>query len=993
MLEYPFTLLHERVQRCIETKLDKPTKIQLLVIPEILNGRNVLLVAPTASGKTEAAILPVMDLILRNYQDIEGVKLIYVNPLKALTRDLRERIEYYAQCVGLRVRSLYGDVVKTYHKPTPDIVITTPESLEVILDWSPKWWPYLKTVRWVIVDEVHELILSKRGYQLLVLLERLKEITGKPLQRIGLSATISQPERIVSLLEGSDDSVIVIKAEEEREYDFNVKLAIPLTDEERKDPFIATARIIAGELKSGVKTLIFTNSRYSAERLQSVLHKFDIHCMVHHGSVGVEEREISQEAFKTGLTGCIIATKTLELGIDIGDVEQVIQYRSPGQVSALIQRAGRSRHKPGQRSICKIVSTDPEDYFENVALVSLAKKKVFEEPLFINKPLDVLAKEIIGVALHNYRGIKHLKNEFEPISVQKAYTIIRRAKIFEELTLQEYREIIELLRNENVIILKDGIPLPGRKFWKVWSLNKKESGSLSLSFSDFFGLIPKRETFDVIEECGLNRYRKIGELDSNYVYRVLSTGMVIRLAGANWRVVEINEKDHKVIVVKSDEIGEAPIWRGEGPQRQCIVVREMLKIIKKASVNPESLKEYGSDVTTIETLKGYLNSLGEEYIESLLSGRVIVEKIQPMKTTVFITFAGERVNRTLAAAVYEKIVEKSLLVKYVVAPHGFAIRSEVLDPLEKFKELRVEELQMLVEHHVYERSPYTRLILDQIREHFGYPLDEKLVYREAARQTLLLYYDVEKATNYLKNLEPITEHIIIKIVDKPSGLAESILRYPHERPWHGALRAVIEGILRDSKIVTFDQLLDYTWANPFDIKKELEEISREKPVIAVLDVDRMGWTIAKIPLREKWAIVRVPIATKYFIITNERDIEAYKREIIEKNSRCLSELMSRGLIIEIAFLDKNEDNEWKYSSIINETLPVVLKALKNKISDQVGNTVDIKVHIKGTYVTILHLSVPTTILDIVILGLITSIGMILNRGIIGKRRHIVIELP
>ena len=707
----------------------------------------------------------------------------------------------------------------------------------------------------------------------------------------------------------------------------------------------------------------------------------------------VEEREISQEAFKTGLTGCIIATKTLELGIDIGDVEQVIQYRSPGQVSALIQRAGRSRHKPGQRSICKIVSTDPEDYFENVALVSLAKKKVFEEPLFINKPLDVLAKEIIGVALHNYRGIKHLKNEFEPISVQKAYTIIRRAKIFEELTLQEYREIIELLRNENVIILKDGIPLPGRKFWKVWSLNKKESGSLSLSFSDFFGLIPKRETFDVIEECGLNRYRKIGELDSNYVYRVLSTGMVIRLAGANWRVVEINEKDHKVIVVKSDEIGEAPIWRGEGPQRRCIVVREMLKIIKKASVNPESLKEYGSDVTTIETLKGYLNSLGEEYIESLLSGRVIVEKIQPMKTTVFITFAGERVNRTLAAAVYEKIVEKSLLVKYVVAPHGFEIRSEVLDPLEKFKELRVEELQMLVEHHVYERSPYTRLILDQIREHFGYPLDEKLVYREAARQTLLLYYDVEKATNYLKNLEPITEHIIIKIVDKPSGLAESILRYPHERPWHGALRAVIEKILRDSKIVTFDQLLDYTWANPFDIKKELEEISREKPVIAVLDVDRMGWTIAKIPLREKWAIVRVPIATKYFIITNERDIEAYKREIIEKNSRCLSELMSRGLIIEIAFLDKNEDNEWKYSSIINETLPVVLKALKNKISDQVGNTVDIKVHIKGTYVTILHLSVPTTILDIVILGLITSIGMILNRGIIGKRRHIVIELP
>ena len=126
MLEYPFTLLHERIQQCIATKLDKPTRIQLLAIPEILDGKNVLLVAPTASGKTEATILPIMDLILKNYWDVEGVKLIYVNPLKALTRDLRERMEYYAQCLGLRVRPLYGDVIKTYHKPTPDIVITTP---------------------------------------------------------------------------------------------------------------------------------------------------------------------------------------------------------------------------------------------------------------------------------------------------------------------------------------------------------------------------------------------------------------------------------------------------------------------------------------------------------------------------------------------------------------------------------------------------------------------------------------------------------------------------------------------------------------------------------------------------------------------------------------------------------------------------------------------------------------------------------------------------
>ena len=992
-LDYPFTLLHKKLQECIARRINKPTNIQLKAIPEILKGKNVLLIAPTASGKTEAAILPIMDQILKNYWNIDGVKAIYINPLKALTRDLRERIEYYAQYVGLKVRPLYGDVVKTYRKPTPDIIVTTPESLEVILDWSPKWWPYLKTIKWIIVDEIHELLLSKRGYQLLVLLERLKEITKKPLQRIGLSATIGHPEKIASLLGGSDGEVTIIKAEKEREYDFKIMLAIPLSDEEKEDPFLAAARIIADETRSGIKTLIFTNSRYSAERLQSILDELDIGCMVHHGSIEREERESSEEAFKTGLLRCVIATKTLELGIDIGDVEQVIQYRSPGQVSALIQRAGRSKHRPGQKSICKIISTDPEDYLESVAIVSLAKKKILEEPLIINKPLDVLAKEIIGIALHNYRGIKYLKNKFEPITVQRAHVIIKRAKIFEKLTLQEFQDVIELLRNEKLITLENEILLPGPKFWKVWSFNQKEENGIILSFSDFFSMIPKRETFVVLEEYGLDKYRKIGELDFDYVYRVLSTGLVIRLAGANWKVVEIDEKDHRIIVTKTDEKGKAPVWRGEGPQRQHIVAREMLEIIREIAKNPELLKIYGADIKTMETIKEYIEKLGKEYIESLLQGKIIVEKIPPMKTTIFITFAGEHINRTLAAAIYEKIAEKSLLMKYVIAPHGFAIRSEIVDPLEILKELKVEELRTLVERHIYERSPYARIILDQMREHFGYPLNEKLIYQEAVRQALLIYYDVESAINYIKNLQPIREHFVIKVMNKPSELAESILKYPHERPWHGTLKAVVKEALTRAKTVTFDQLLEYTWANPFDIKKELEKISKEKPVIALLDTDTRGWTVAKIPLKEEWVTVRIPIAVKYFTISNEKDVEAYKKEAIEKNSMYLLKSISRGLSVEITFYNWDKNIEQKYVLRINKALPAILKALKNKVRDQLGDVVNVKVHIKGTYITILHAFVPTELSDIVVLGFISSIVKIIEKSIVSGKKHIVIELP
>jgi len=300
--------------------------------------------------------------------------------------------------------------------------------------------------------------------------------------------------------------------------------------------------------------------------------------------------------------------------------------------------------------------------------------------------------------------------------------------------------------------------------------------------------------------------------------------MVIRLAGANWKVVEINEKEHKVIVTKTDERGEAPSWRGEGPQRQHIVAREMLEIIKELTRNPESIKIYGADINALETIKEYIKRLGKEYIESLLQGKIIVEKIPSMKTTVFITFAGERVNCTIAAAIYEKIAEKSLLVKYVIAPHGFAIRSEIIDPLEIFKELKIEELPALVERHIYEKSPYARIILDQIREHFGHPLNEKLIYREAVRQALLIYYDVGCSINYIKNIQPLGEHIVVKVMNKPSELAESILRYPYERPWHSTLKAIVEEALSRSKTVTLDQLIEYTWANPHDVKKELEKI-------------------------------------------------------------------------------------------------------------------------------------------------------------------------
>jgi len=994
---YPFTLLNERLQECVARKLREPTEIQRLAIPEIIRGKNALLIAPTGSGKTEATLLPILDLIYRNCREAEGVKLVYINPLKALTRDLRDRIEYYATSLGLKVRPLYGDVVKTYRKPTPDIVVITPESLEIVLDWSPKWWLHLRTVRWVIIDEVHELFMTKRGYQLLVLLERLKELTQTGLQRVGLSATAGDPSKVAELLGGSDGDVKVIESSERRHYKFEVRLGVPETDEEHEDPFLAGARVIAECIRGGKKTLVFTNSRYSAERLQSVLSDMGVGCNVHHGSIEREEREIFEDTFKTELLRCLIATKTLELGIDVGDIDQVVQYRSPGQVSALLQRAGRSKHRPGQESECKIVTTDIEDYLESIAIVSLAKEERIEEPTVISKPLDVLTKEVVGIALHNYKLRRFWKrkrsNGFILMTIDQAYRVINKSTIFRDLTVKEFNDVLQLLANEEIISIEGRVLLPGSKFWKVWRFSQDESNGQSLSFSEFFSMIPKRETFSVIEEYGLKKYRKIGELDSSYVYRALSSGMVIRLAGQNWKVVEIDERDRKVIVIKTDERGIAPTWKGEGPQRHKLVARRMLEVLKKTRESSDILRNFGADEVVAKLVEEYVSKLGDEYLEPLLKGHIVVEKVPSAKMTVFITFMGEQVNRTLAATVYEKIAEKSLLVKYVIAPHGFAIKSEVLDPLEAFKSISPEELEMLVERHVYKRSPYTRLIIDEIREHFGFPSDEILIRREAARQAILLYYDVPSSLDVVRRLSRGELSVVVAVCDKPSSLAESIVRYPFERPWQETLRAVIEEAISRTKVVTFDQLLEYSWGSPLDIKKELQEIMVEKPILAVLDPDTSGWTVAKIPLTEEWVATRVPVAVKYFVIRREEDLELFEKEALKDFPKLLTKLGKRGNIVDVTLYGRFTAPEQKYSLRIDGALPIVLAALSKKLKRSLGDRINVKVHLRGTRVTVIHSSVPTYFLDKLVIALICSIYKAIVSNVFGGKKHYIIELP
>ena len=388
-----------------------PTLPQTLAIPPILQGKNVLLIAPTGTGKTEAVLLPVFSrLIEQKSPEQKSIQIIYITPLRALNRDMFKRLTYWAQQLGITVEVRHGDTEQKTRrlqaKKPPTMLVTTPETLQAILPGS-QMRRHLKNVKVVIVDEVHDLAGSKRGAQLSIALERLQLVTGKEFQRIGLSATIGNPQEIAKYLAGTRRKIDIVQASMEKSYHYSVEYPsliqadFELANKLEASPEIASRiRRILELVDSHNSTLIFVNSRTVAEVLGHKLQQLgrdDI--AVHHGSISKEERIAIEDSFKNGQLKAIICTSTLELGIDIGNVDLVIQYMSPRQVNSLIQRVGRSGHRLDKSSEGIIISVFPDDTLESLASIKNAKNNLIEPVPMHEGALDVLSHQIAGLLM------------------------------------------------------------------------------------------------------------------------------------------------------------------------------------------------------------------------------------------------------------------------------------------------------------------------------------------------------------------------------------------------------------------------------------------------------------------------------------------------------------------------------------------------------------------------------------------------------------------
>ncbi|MCJ7771320.1 DEAD/DEAH box helicase, partial [Candidatus Bathyarchaeota archaeon] len=353
----PFSQLSVPVRNCVrDMGWAEPTEIQKQAIPAILAGENVLLIAPTGTGKTEAAVLPIFDQLIRRRaaERIRGINILYVTPLRALNRDILRRLADMGSKLDISVEVRHGDTPQNTRRrqsiKPPNMLVTTPETLQAILP-GRRMRQSLREVRWVVIDEIHELAESKRGVQLSIALERLQEIAGNEMQRIGLSATVGSPNEVARFLAGSVRTVKIVDVSARKENKYSVEL--PLAGDAEYEASVtlftspeAAARILRIQelVDLHQSTLIFVNSRQNAEMLGFRFTMLKSGIGIHHGSLSREQRHLVEDEFKAGKLKGIVCTSTLELGIDVGSVDLVVQYLSPRQVAPFVQRVGRSGH-------------------------------------------------------------------------------------------------------------------------------------------------------------------------------------------------------------------------------------------------------------------------------------------------------------------------------------------------------------------------------------------------------------------------------------------------------------------------------------------------------------------------------------------------------------------------------------------------------------------------------------------------------------------------
>src|SRR4051794_3197510 len=552
-----------------------PTEAQSQAWPAIATGEHVLISAPTGSGKTLAAFLWGLDRFVAEPREADEkerrTRLVYVSPLKALSydvdRNLRAPLRGIGADVTVAVRT--GDTPQKERaamlRTAPDILITTPESLYLMLTSQAR--KLFEHTEWVILDEIHAVAQTKRGAHLAITLERLAEQAGREVQRIGLSATQNPLEEVGRFMVGPRRKATIVDTGVRKPLDLQIHVPVesmvepeqteapdldPLAGGEatRKSIWPAIYPKLLELVQAHKSTIVFVNNRRGAERLALRLNDLAEKniARAHHGSLAREERTIIEEQLKGGELPCLVATSSLELGIDMGAVDLVLQVESPKSVTRGLQRIGRAGHGVGEVSKGRIFPKFRADLLESTVVVKRMREGLIEKTVVPRNPLDVLAQQIVAIAA-----------SAEDLAVDDLYALVTRTYSYGELSRTQLENVLDML--DGRYPSEEFGELRARIVWdRVAGTIRARKGARALAITNA-GTIPDRGLFSVNLPDG----RRVGELDEEMVYEA-RPGQTFLLGASTWRIEDIT-RDRVIVTPAPGVPGAVPFWKGDSVGR------------------------------------------------------------------------------------------------------------------------------------------------------------------------------------------------------------------------------------------------------------------------------------------------------------------------------------------------------------------------------------------------------------------------------------------
>lgn len=640
------------VQRWIDSHYwNEWTPIQSKAIPQILDGKGALIVAPTASGKTEAAILPMISEISRLH--LPPIALLYISPLRALINDQTRRAQMLLEENGLEVGWWHSDLGPSQRKKMmlapPHALFTTPESIEVMLSSDGYGHgAFLGNVHFVLIDEIHAFAVDDRGAQLMSLLARLELEKKTPMTRVALSATVTNPEGIVDWMRSANPlapAIPILHDDTARVRRIGVGF-LQQGDDPDKQTGDEQRKLVAMLRKhvEGKRAIVFVNSRAEAEKLTFLLRETDIPAMVHHGSIHKEERARVEAHFRIEGPKVIVATSTLELGIDIGDLDLVVQLGPPHTASSLLQRLGRSGRRGDAQSVCIMYAHSIDELPVALAVGELALSGDVEELLPNTASLHILFHQVL----------QFLRERMRADQSEIARALLTSGS-FRDVAAREYDDLI-------ADMLHDGFLQRERDWLTLGPQTERDFGRMN--YRDFYAVFETETEWTVRTD-----QQVIGTIDRRYpISRDRDTYLI--LAGRSWRVRNVDEA-HLVLIVEPAKRVAVPKWHSLGPgpsfevmQRAFAIICGQTGVLETPALTillapeREDARLQGYEVGTIRFETGteetsivtYFGSTLNQYIAMLLLGEMELDHLRA--TPTMIRFRGpsmSEVSERLAA--------------------------------------------------------------------------------------------------------------------------------------------------------------------------------------------------------------------------------------------------------------------------------------------------------------------------------------------------------